>query len=111
MPTKNLLLMDTDIKRPGRKRLQILWTSFMDGPNTLKGWNELLDYLQTNNAFRKSKFINYNFHDSTLLPPLSTIQHDVLDYLNEFIAYSQWGTSIIKNWQSRFSSRNFLGNI
>ena len=28
----------------------------MDGPNTLKGWNELLDYLQTNNAFRKSKF-------------------------------------------------------
>ena len=58
----------------------------MDGPNTLKGWNELLDYLQTNNALRKSKFINYNFHDSTLLPPLSTIQQDVLDYLNEFIA-------------------------
>ena len=70
-----------------RKRLQILWTSFMDGPNTLnKGWNELLDYLQTNNALRKSKFINYNFHDSPLLPPLSTIQQDVLDYLNEFIA-------------------------
>ena len=63
MPAKNLLLMDTDIKCPGRKRLQILWTSFMDGPNTLKGWNELLDYLQTNNAFRKSKFINYNFYD------------------------------------------------
>ena len=58
----------------------------MDGPNTLKGWNELLDYLQTNNALRKSKFINYNFHDSTLLPSLSTIQQDVLDYLNEFIA-------------------------
>ena len=58
----------------------------MDGPNTLKGWNELLDYLQTNNALRKTKFINYNFHDSTLLPPLSTIQQDVLDYLNEFIA-------------------------
>ena len=58
----------------------------MDGPNTLKGWNELLDYLQTNNAFRKSKFINYNFDDSTLLAPLSTIQQDVLDYLNEFIA-------------------------
>ena len=57
----------------------------MDGPNTLKGWNELLDYLQTNNALSKSKFINYNFHDSTLLPPLSTIK-DVLDYLNEFIA-------------------------
>ena len=58
----------------------------MDGPNTLKGWNELLDYyLQTNNALRKSKFINYNFHDSTLLPPLSTIE-DVLDYLNEFKA-------------------------
>ena len=57
----------------------------MDGPNTLKGWNELLDYLQTNNTLRKSKFINYNFHDSTLLPPLSTIQ-DVLDCLNEFIA-------------------------
>ena len=70
----------------GRKRLQILWTSFMDGPNTLKGWNELLDYLQTNNAFRKNKFINYNFDDSALLPPLSTIQQDVLDYLNEFIA-------------------------
>ena len=86
MPEKNLLLMDTDIKRPGRKRLQILWTSFMDGPNTLKGWNELLDYLQTNNAFRKNKFINYKFYDSTLLPPLSTIQQDVLDYLSEFIA-------------------------
>ena len=85
MPEKNLL-MDTDIKRPGRKRLQILWTSFMDGLNTLKGWNELLDYLQTNNAFRKSKFINYNFYDSTLFPPLSTIQQDVLDYLSEFIA-------------------------
>ena len=85
MSAKKLLLMDTDIKCPGRKRLKILWTSFMDGPNTLKGWNELLDYLQTNNAFRKSKFINYNFYDSTLLPPLSTIQ-DVLDYLNEVIA-------------------------
>ena len=60
----------------------------MVGPNTRKGWNELLHYLvlQTNNAFRKSKFINYNFDDSTLLPPLSTIQQDVLDYLNEFIA-------------------------
>ena len=78
--------MDADIKRPGRKKLQILWTSFMDGPNTLKGWNELFDYLQTNNAFSKSKFINYNFDNSTLLPPLSTIQQDVLDYLNEFIA-------------------------
>ena len=70
----------------GRKRLQILWMSFMGGPNTLKGWNELLDYLQNNNALRKSKFINYNFDDSTLLPPLSTIQQDFLDYLNEFIA-------------------------
>ena len=59
----------------------------MDGPNTLiKGWNELLDYLQTNNALRKSKFINYNFHDSILLLPLSMIQQDILDYLNEFIA-------------------------
>ena len=59
----------------------------MVGPNTHKGWNELLDYIQTNNnAFRKSKFIKYNFDDSTLLPPLSTIQQDVLDYLNEFIA-------------------------
>ena len=86
MPAKNLLLMDADIKRPGRKKLQILWTSFMDGPNTLKGWNELLDYLQTNNAFRKSKLINYNFDNSTLFPPLSTIQQGVLDYLNEFIA-------------------------
>ena len=36
-----------------------LWTSFMDSPNTLKRWNELLDYLQTNDALRKSKFINY----------------------------------------------------
>ena len=78
--------MDADIKRPGRKKLQILWTSFMDGPNTLKGWNELLDYLQTNNVFRKGKFINYNFDNSTLLPPLSTIQQGVLDNLNEFIA-------------------------
>ena len=34
----------------------------------------------------KSKFVNYNFDDSTLLPPLSTIQQDVSDYLNEFIA-------------------------
>ena len=48
--------------------------------------DELLDYLQTNNTFRKSKFINYNFDDSTLLAPLSTIQQDVLDYLYEFIA-------------------------
>ena len=58
----------------------------MDGPNTLKGWNELLHYLQHNNAFRKSKFINYNFDNSTLLPPLSTIQQGVLDYLNEFMS-------------------------
>ena len=58
----------------------------MDSPNTFKGWNELLDYLQTNNALRKSKFINYNFDDSALLSPLSTIQQDVLDYMNEFIA-------------------------
>ena len=58
----------------------------MVGPNTNKGWNELLDYLQTNNAFRKNKFIYYNFDDSTLLPPLSTIQQNVLNYLNEFIA-------------------------
>ena len=86
MPAKNLPRMDADIKRLGRKKLQILWTSFMDGPNKLKGWNELLDYLQTNNAFRKSKFINYNFDNSILLPPLSTIQQSVLDYLNEFIA-------------------------
>ena len=77
MPTSNV---------QERKRLKILWTSFMVGPNTNKGWNELLDYLQTNNAFRKSKFINYNFDDSTLLPPLSTIQQNVLNYLNEFIA-------------------------
>ena len=86
MPANNLLLMDADIKRPGRKKLQILWTSFMDLPNTLKAWNELLDFLQTNSAFRKSKFINYSFDNSTLLPPLSTIQQGVLDYLNEFMA-------------------------
>ena len=78
--------MDADIKLPGEEEVTNLVTCFMDGPNTLKGWNELLDYLQTNNAFRKSKFINYNFDDSTLLPPLSTIQQDVSDYLNEFIA-------------------------
>ena len=58
----------------------------MDSPNTLKGRNELLDYLQTDNAFRKSKFINYSFDGSTLLPPLSTIQQVVSDYLNDFIA-------------------------
>ena len=58
----------------------------MDGPNTLEGWNELLDYLQANNTFIKSKFINYKFDDSTLLPPLSMVQQDVSDYLNELIA-------------------------
>ena len=58
----------------------------MDGPNTLKEWNELLDYLQNNNALRKSGFIYYNFDDFTLLAPLSTIQQDILDYFNEFIA-------------------------
>ena len=59
----------------------------MDGPNTLKGWYELSNHLQTNNnAFRKSKFINYNFDDSTWSPPLSTIQQDVSDYFSEFIA-------------------------
>ena len=54
----------------------------MDGPNTLiKGWNELLDYLQI------SEKVNLLTTTSmTLLPPLSTIQQDVLDYLNEFIA-------------------------
>ena len=77
--------MDADIKRPGEEEAINLMDVF-HGPNTLKGWNELLDYLQTNNAFRKSKFINYNFDNSTLLPPLSTIQQGVLDYLNEFIA-------------------------
>ena len=81
--------MDTDIKRPGEEEVTNLvdvFRSFMDGPNTLKGWNELLDYLQTNNTLRKSKFINCNFHESTLLPRLSTIQQDILGYLNEFIA-------------------------
>ena len=111
MTAKNLLLMDTDIKRPGRKSLQIMWMSFMDGPNTLKGWNELLDYLQTNNAFRKSKFINYYFCDSTLLPPLSTIQQVVLDYLNEFIALQSVRDEYYKELKSRFSFGNFLGNI
>ena len=72
----------------------------MDGLNTLKGWNELLDYLQTNDAFRKSKFINYNFDDSTLLilPTLSTIQQDVLDYLNEFIALQSVKDEYYKEW-------------
>ena len=80
--------MDTDIKRPGGggKRLQILWTSFMDGPNTLKGWNELLYYLQTNNAFRNSKFINYNFDDYFTTTVINDTTLDVSDYLNEFIA-------------------------
>ena len=59
----------------------------MDGPSKHKGWNELLDYLQTNNAFRKSKFNNYNFDDSTSLPPITKIQQEVLDYLSEFIAF------------------------
>ena len=77
MPTSNIR---------GRQRLKISWTSFMDGPKTLKVLNELLDYLQTNNAFRKSEFNNSNFDESTLLPPISKIQQDVLDYLNEFIA-------------------------
>ena len=83
----------------------------MDGPNTLKGWNELLDYLQTNIALRKSKFINYNFHGSTLLPPLSTIQQDVLDYLNEFIALQLVRDDYYKELTNRFSARNFLGDI
>ena len=60
--------------------------SFMGGSNTLEGWNELSDYLQTNNAFRKSKFNNYNFDYSTLLLPISKIHQDILDYLNQFIA-------------------------
>ena len=46
----NCLSMPTSNVRQ-RKRLKILWTFFMVGPNTHKGWNELLDYLQTNNAF------------------------------------------------------------
>ena len=52
--------MDTDIKRPGRKRLQILWTSFMDGPNTLKGWNQLLllDYLPIYRLTMPSEKVN-----------------------------------------------------
>ena len=58
----------------------------MNGPNTFQGWNELFNYLQTNNAFRKSKFNNFNLDDYTLLPPISKIQHDVLDYLKVLIA-------------------------
>ena len=50
----------------------------MDGPNTLNGWNELFYYLPTNNALRKSLFVNYNFDDSRI--------QDISDYLNEFIA-------------------------
>ena len=60
-------------------------TSNVRGGRSYKSCGRL-DYLQTNNAFRKNKFINYNFDNSTLLPPLSTIQQGVLDYLNEFIA-------------------------
>ena len=55
------------IKRPGRKKLQTLWTSFMDGPNTLKGWNELLDNLQTNNAFRKVNLFTTSTTSMTIL--------------------------------------------
>ena len=40
MPAKNLLLMDTDIKRPGEEEV----TNLVD---VFHGWNELLDYLQT----------------------------------------------------------------
>ena len=111
MPAKNLLLTDTDIKRPGSKRLKILWTSFMDGPNTFKGWNELLDYLQTNNAFRKGKFINYNFDDSTLLPSLSTIQQGVLDYLNEFIALQSVRGEYYKQLTKPILHPQFSGDI
>ena len=95
----------------GRKRLQILWTSFMDGPNTLKGWNELLDYFQTNNALRKSKFINYNIHDSTLLPPLSMIQQDVLYYLNEFIALQSVRDEYYKELTKPILLPEFCGGI
>ena len=73
--------MYSDIKRLEKEEV----TNFVDvlhGWSKHTGWNELLDYLQTNNAFRKSKLINYNFDDSTLLAPLSTIQQGVLDYLN-----------------------------
>ena len=78
--------MDTDIKRPGQEEVTNLVDVFHGlSKHTLRR-NELLDYLRTNNAFGKIKFINYNFDDSTLLPRLSTIQQDVSDYLNEFIA-------------------------
>ena len=84
--------------------------SFMDGPNTLKGWNELLDYLQTNNALRKNKFINYNFDNSTLLPPLSTIQ-GVLDYLNEFIALQSVRDEYYKELSKPTLLPKFSGDI
>ena len=83
----------------------------MDGPNTLKGWNELLDYLQTNNAFRKSKFINYNFDISTLLPPLSMIQQGVLDYLNEFIALQSVRDEYYKELSKPSLLPQFSGDI
>ena len=51
----------------------------MVGPNTHKGWNELLDYLQTNNAFEKSKFINYNFDDF-----ITTVINDTSRYFGLF---------------------------
>ena len=83
----------------------------MDGPNTFKGWNELLDYLQTSNAFRKSKFINYNFDDSALLAPLSTIQQDVLDYLNEFIALQSVRDEYYKELSKPILLPSFSGDI
>ena len=83
----------------------------MDGPNTLKGWNELLHYLQTNNALRKNKFINYNFYDSTLLPLLSAIQQGVLDYLNEFIALQSVRDEYYKELTKPILLPEFRGGI
>ena len=36
---------------PREEEVKTLWTSFMDGPNTVKGWNELLDYLPKTKKF------------------------------------------------------------
>ena len=96
--------MDTDIKRLGEAEV----TNLVD---VLHGWNELLDYLQTNNAFRKSKFINNNFDDSTLLAPLSTIQQDVLDYLNEFIALQSVRDEYYKELSKPILFPSFCGDI
>ena len=62
--------MDADIKRPGEEEAKNLVDIFHGWPKQFQGWNELFHYSQTNNAYRKNKFINFNLDDYTLLPPI-----------------------------------------